>query len=332
MKLYVPEYYKKFVCSAGNCRHSCCVGWEIDIDGETAVKYLSMNTGYGRKIKESVESIEDDENGNVNGNSEYRFRLDENEKCPHLNENGLCNIIINLGEEYLCDICRLHPRFFNDTAYGREAGLGMVCEEACRLILSSDEYDKIEEIKETEDTEDTESCIFGEYDPISDRKRVYEILALENISYFERRRQIENEFEVSPDMISDEEWKNIITYSLEYLNEEHKKIFLNFSSNPKPSEELEKKLQRALAYFVYRHCTPAYDKDEFRASLGMSLFLERLIASAVILTGMEAEEVAGIVSEEIEYSTENTDALKNVFYISFYKEEGITAHDRLYRS
>lgn len=320
MKLFAPEYYKKFVCSAGNCRHSCCVGWEIDIDVETAAKYLSMNTGYGRKIKESIESIEDDVNVNVsgNGNSEYRFRLDENEKCPHLDENGLCSIIINLGEEYLCDICRLHPRFFNDTAYGREAGLGMACEEACRLILSSDEYDKMEEIEETADTEDTDcegDFIFGEYDPMSDRKRVYEILALENISYSERCRQIRSEFDVSPDMISDEEWKRIITYSLEYLNEEHKKIFLNYSSDPKPSEELEKKLQRALAYFVYRHCTTAYDRDEFRASLGMSLFLERLIASAVILTGMKAEEVAGIVSEEIEYSTENTDALKNEFYI-----------------
>lgn len=319
MKLFAPEYYKKFVCSAGNCRHSCCVGWEIDIDGETAAKYLSMNTGYGRKIKESVESFEYDGNGNINvnanGNSEYRFRLNENEKCPHLDENGLCNIIINLGEEYLCDICRLHPRFFNDTAYGREAGVGMVCEEACRLILSSNEYDRMEEIADTEDTDCEGGFIFGEYDPISDRKRVYEILALENISYSERRCQIESEFDVSPDMIPDEEWKRIITYSLEYLNEEHKKIFLNFSSNKKPSEELEKKLQRALAYFVYRHCTPAYDRDEFRASLGMSLFLERLIASAVLLTGMKAEEVAGIVSEEIEYSTENTDVLKNEFYI-----------------
>ena len=36
MKLYAPGYYKRFACIASKCRHSCCVGWEIDIDPETA--------------------------------------------------------------------------------------------------------------------------------------------------------------------------------------------------------------------------------------------------------------------------------------------------------
>mgnify|MGYP006874698003 CR=1 FL=1 len=30
-----PDYYKEFKCIAGECRHSCCIGWEIDIDEET---------------------------------------------------------------------------------------------------------------------------------------------------------------------------------------------------------------------------------------------------------------------------------------------------------
>ena len=27
-----PDFYGKFKCTAEKCRHSCCIGWEIDID------------------------------------------------------------------------------------------------------------------------------------------------------------------------------------------------------------------------------------------------------------------------------------------------------------
>ena len=39
MKLFAPEYYKDFVCIADRCKHSCCVGWEIDVDKDTLEKY-----------------------------------------------------------------------------------------------------------------------------------------------------------------------------------------------------------------------------------------------------------------------------------------------------
>ena len=30
MTVTVPSYYKDFKCIADKCRHSCCIGWEID--------------------------------------------------------------------------------------------------------------------------------------------------------------------------------------------------------------------------------------------------------------------------------------------------------------
>ena len=45
MKLYAPSYYKKFKCIADKCEHSCCIGWEIDIDEETLEKYEKLETG-----------------------------------------------------------------------------------------------------------------------------------------------------------------------------------------------------------------------------------------------------------------------------------------------
>ena len=42
MKLYAPEYYKKFRCIADRCEHSCCNGWEIDIDSATLARYKTL--------------------------------------------------------------------------------------------------------------------------------------------------------------------------------------------------------------------------------------------------------------------------------------------------
>ena len=39
MIMLVPNYYKDFLCIADKCRHSCCIGWEIDIDEETLEFY-----------------------------------------------------------------------------------------------------------------------------------------------------------------------------------------------------------------------------------------------------------------------------------------------------
>ena len=127
MKLYAPKYYKKFKCIAGECEHSCCIGWEIDIDSATYAEYEKMKADYGREIRKSI---------SLDGTP--HFELCAHDRCPHLDEKGLCRIILNVGENYLCQICREHPRFYNEFDDHTEAGIGLVCEEACRLILNHD--------------------------------------------------------------------------------------------------------------------------------------------------------------------------------------------------
>ena len=132
MKLYAPKYYKRFQCIADKCKHSCCVGWEIDVDKPALEKYNSLSCGYAAAIRDTIDFTDTP-----------HFILAENDKCPHLNESGLCKIILNVGEDCLCDICREHPRFYNFTNRGKEVGIGMSCEEACRLILDSDDFDEM---------------------------------------------------------------------------------------------------------------------------------------------------------------------------------------------
>ncbi len=302
MKLYAPKYYKDFVCIADKCKHSCCIGWEIDIDPDTAEKYAELNCGYGAKIKESVEITD----------GTPRFKLAAHDRCPHLCESGLCRIILELGEDHLCEICREHPRFYNDTPRGKEVGLGLSCEEACRIILGSDDYANFIEIGDA----------FGEareseIDTVAARDGLYAILSESSLLYPEKLQKIYSEYDVSPLCHTDDEWREILE-SLEYLDDTHRALFSKYSSVSKIPNALEKPLTRALAYFILRHTAEAFDENEFRASLGFCLFSERLLASVAAAEGIDSAdsfcEIARIVSEELEYSEDNTEALKFEFF------------------
>ena len=305
MKLYAPSYYKRFACIAGKCRHSCCVGWEIDIDPETAELYENLTEGYGRAICHSVDREETP-----------HFRLGEGERCPHLDGRGLCRIILELGEDYLCEICREHPRFYHDTPHGKEVGIGMACEEACRLILASDDYTDFEEIEELDG--DEEEWLF---DGAAHRSRIFALLADQAQPYAQRLQNISRAYGVTPALLSDEKWRELFA-SLEYLNQEHRSLFAKYTSAPPPAEKWEKVLERALAYFVFRHCSGAWDETDFRAGLGFALVCERLLASMVCaqegITLDGVLELARILSEELEYSEENTEELE-------YSEENTEA-------
>ena len=132
MKHTTPFFYSSFACTASNCSDSCCIGWEIDIDQKTASYYHTLSKKedfpFGKRLKEEI-SYEDIPH----------FILTPNERCPFLNHQNLCDIYIHLGEEHLCEICTQHPRFHEWFGDYKESGLGLCCEEAARLLLSSPE-------------------------------------------------------------------------------------------------------------------------------------------------------------------------------------------------
>ncbi len=292
MKLYAPEYYKKFICIADKCDHSCCIGWEIDIDEASYEKYKKLG-GYGLSIINSI-SVED----------VPHFKLCAGDRCPHLDEKGLCKIILNVGEDYLCDICREHPRFYNYTRVA-EVGLGMSCREAARIILSSPNYDSFEEIGEVAAEEDE---IY--FDGREERKKLYTLLHDHSLDYNTRLSNIYRIYGI--DAGEDSKWLERIN-GLEYLDSAHRDLFGHYSAKRRP-EGMDEYLERALAYFIYRHCTEAYDEEDFSSRLGFCLFCERLLASLTVTenakTVTELAVLASIISEEIEYSEDNTEALK----------------------
>lgn len=297
MNLFAPKYYEEFSCIADKCRHSCCTQWEIDIDEATLAKYSALRGDYAERIRASIEQ------GEV-----PHFAIGAGGRCPHLDERGLCRIISMVGEDALCAICREHPRFYHTSSAGREVGLGLCCEEACRIILSSDEYRDFIEIGEVEGDEE----IF-EFDAAAHRARVYSIISDRNMSYVERLRKLHRKYGFTVGAFSAEEWEEVLE-GLEFLDEDHRELFADYSPYLDTVEELELPLERALAYFVYRHCSSALSLEEFRTGLGFAIFCERLLAAMTRENpDIPITELARILSEELEYSEENCDALKTEF-------------------
>ncbi len=124
MALVFPDYYSDFKCIADKCRHNCCIGWEIDIDSDSLDFYRSVSGEMGDRLR-----------ANISRGDTPHFVLGAHGRCPFLNQNNLCDIILELGEERLCEICREHPRFKNELPGRTEIGLGLACEEAARIIL-----------------------------------------------------------------------------------------------------------------------------------------------------------------------------------------------------
>ena len=64
------------------------------------------------------------------------FILKDN-NCPFLNENKLCDIYKEVGEDALCYTCKQYPRYIEEFGGVREIGISLSCPEAARIILGN---------------------------------------------------------------------------------------------------------------------------------------------------------------------------------------------------
>lgn len=109
---------------------SCCRGWTINIDKKTHQKYvLSSHAGIAAIAKENLILQR-------KGKSNYsRVRLNEKGDCPFIDENKLCMVHRDLGEEALSHTCSTYPR--SSTRYQDETRHTMTlsCPEVVRRVL-----------------------------------------------------------------------------------------------------------------------------------------------------------------------------------------------------
>ena len=124
-----PTIYHEFQCKADRCENTCCQLWTIDIDEPTAERYHTMTGPLGESLRQAI-TVDDE-------GSHFVFSK-EQPMCPLLNEKGLCKVVLELGEEGLCDTCHMHPRFYKYIEDLELCGVGLSCEASVELLAKDD--------------------------------------------------------------------------------------------------------------------------------------------------------------------------------------------------
>lgn len=314
MKLIAPDYYTKFKCIADRCKHSCCIGWIIDVDADTLAYYHSITGPLGERLKKGI-----DESGET-----PHFILGEQERCPFLNRNGLCDLIIGLGEENLCQICTDHPRYRNFYSDRTEIGLGLCCEAAGDLILKRQE--KMTLVVLEEDGEE-EALQAPDESLLLWREQLLQIAQDRGRTVEERASAILRAAEMTIPERSLVEWAEIYL-KLERLEtswtdrlDELKSTDISVApALDTPVWEIA--LEQLLVYFLYRQLPFALDDGEYEGRAAFCVLSYQMIRDLcrvhAVLHGSvnldDLVEIARQYSAEIEYSDENVEALLDALF------------------
>lgn len=299
MQYIYPNYYKDFRCKAADCIHNCCIGWEIEIDKNTLKFYNSLGGSMGKRLKL-----------NIDFKDNPHFILGTRERCPFLNNENLCDIIITLGEERLCDICKDHPRFRNELPGRTECGVGLCCESAAELILSqkapvtlvsdgslqSDDEIIILRDKAISVLQNRNKIItdrIGDMLSVCDAKMPYTVKQLARL--FLSLERLDNA------------WTDILNRVLLKCDSADFKGFERYIK----ARECE--LEQFAVYLVYRHLANAPDKESLSARAATIAACFNLLFAIGAVEWTEKGEfpfksladIARMFSAEIEYSDEN---------------------------
>lgn len=278
-----PDYVPDFKCIADKCLHSCCVGWEIDIDDESLQRFVNEEGILGDRLRRSIK--------------DGAFVLSQNERCPFLDKSNLCELILAKGEGYLCDICTEHPRYYNFYDNVCEMGIGACCEEAARLILSYD-------YRLVEDCEDCDDCFELTEDEIAffESREAVRCYFREKEAFFAKKNAADviNKF-IQCERL-DESWTQALETALKYVGN-HSIIM--------PTSEEKSLYSRIADYLIYRHGIRCFEGMAIRK---LTDFIEcslRLIHMVYLsqkesnASQMTIVEILRQFSAEVEYSDVN---------------------------
>lgn len=328
MKEYIPDYYKDFQCIADKCKDSCCIGWEIMIDQESYERYQNVKGSFHDQLIKGIDHEEDPV-----------LHLDHCGRCVFLNQQNLCDIYIQLGEDALCEICTQHPRFHNEYGNIRETGLGMACEEAARLLFETNEFKlcQIQETKEAAEDDFAEAILQiqlyflkilkNKEAPIEQRIELVYDIAQTVQEHLNQAGEISdtwqtdsiNKHHILNEMREEMYIKNWISIyeELDFMDPKIQKMFCEMEKMPFVIEKqrmAESYIEHLMSYFIYRYfmksCEDDNLVDKVKFAILSCLMIEQMNEyckeNHILKT---PQEVARVYSKEIEYSQENMDVI-----------------------
>ena len=125
MRYTKPPFFDSFQCVAGDCPDTCCAGWQIVIDEDALERYGEEKGEFRKRLLEGIDWQE---------GCFYQC----GGRCSMLNEDNLCDMVIALGEDALCETCGRYPRHVEEFEGVREWSLSLSCPVAAHMILESE--------------------------------------------------------------------------------------------------------------------------------------------------------------------------------------------------
>lgn len=301
MKISCPSYYNQFQCIAAQCPDSCCKEWEIDLDPDTAQRYLQLSGDLGDRLRQVLRQTE-----------EGVCMTIEDGRCPMWRQDGLCRIQAELGHDALCQTCRDFPRLQHDYGTFAEWGLELSCPEAARLILSWDgTMVEAEQPGDTQpDYEETDMTFLLEsrkitLDYLNSTQDPPSLILAKVLTYGEALQnqwdggdpaRFPADFDFSHDPISPAPLFAFFS-GLEILTEDWQALL----SAPPRMTGLPQQAKALLHYFIGRHWLQAISDFDL---LGRVCFF---VAACILIGSVNApiHRAAQLFSKEIENNTEN---------------------------
>lgn len=308
MKKYTLNYYSNFKCIADKCKHTCCAGWIMNIDAKSLNSYKKDSSAFAKRLNDGIDF------------EKSVFKRNRKGQCAFLNKDGLCDIIINLGEKSLCQVCSDHPRFRSFFSDRIEMGLGFSCEQATKVILTYP--NKIEPIL-INDSGKEKPLDFNQQNILAFRQKVFDIIQDRSHKIDDRINAVLKECRAQ---ICEKDFIKVINrfYNLERLNKSWSKRLdgvRKISFNKTTDEGLSLYAEQFLVNSIYRHLSSAEDTLWVRARTIMVIVSWWLIKAIFDVEKGGAndhlEVLCDVVREysaEVEYSQENAEKLYNFAY------------------
>ena len=316
MEIVKPKYFDSFKCVADRCPDTCCAGWDVEIDDESAEEYK----------KESGELKEYFDNHLTTDEDGYIFSLVDG-RCPMLNEKNLCRIQLKKGENALCDTCRLFPRYFDDYGDIREIGLGLGCPESARILLSPETDVSLCKTVESPDRI---------YNLLTEKRE--EFFAILDNKSFDLKMKLSSvlfsaaEFQSEIDKVDMLGTDSSVPFSecvrvlekMEYISDERRECLLSLSDEKAVyhnSEKYSEDLIRLFKYYIMRYMmTACFDLDlltKIKYGVFTCIVTKRLYDSVPEPSFDDRVRILYGYSKEVEYSQINLDILDDAMYNDF---------------
>lgn len=334
MKNIYPQFYKDFHCVAGACPDSCCKDWDVVVDDESANFYCKLDDDFGKFLNSKM---------TIDGDGDRIF-VSEKGRCPFWNNDSLCDIYINLGEEHLCKTCREFPRLVQDYTTFAEHMLSFACPESARLMLSAEkpfkncifEYNLDDENNLEYDTEVMSfllkarrlSAEIFENQALSFEKKLInclelnaEIQAMLDDDNFDITEISSADYKQTQSNCNktDKEFIFNLHSRLDIMNSDwHNKMCSSAGCKSASGEVIDKEFCTLAMYYIFRYYLSAIN------SLDVLSTIKRIACAYVVISSMITHENADDdfekrvaimqqYSKEVEHSYENSEMLTDEF-------------------